>query len=174
MEISNIIIFYSLFILIISSAITTLISRKSEHYLISFLVLILSIGGIFFTLNAELNGIIYIFISILLTIFLFNLNLVLNIKKKENKRLKTILCLIFILPFSVLVISALINNYIEQVSNSIVILTPINNSLSTIYSLIENMVFNYFPAFLTMGVCLLILVISLCGNFNKTNFDGDD
>ena len=174
MDVLGIVLFYLLGITLISSSICILFLKKTYYCLISALLMFLSVGGLYFVLNAEFNAVIQFLISVLLLIFLFYLSLFFNNKEKGIKtylNIKTILSFIFVLLFLGLIFIALINNYLEQNSNTIVILATPNKSLSSIYTFAENLVFNYMPSFLAIGICLLVIIINLCSFKAKSKGD---
>ena len=161
MDLSIVIIFYSLSILLGVSSFGFLISRCVCHYLAWALTIFLSVGGFFFMLNADFNAIIQIFLSILLIIFLFSVNLFFsknNIKNNKVDIVKLLISVSCVVLFGVMVCVAMLNDY-AQLSGRLI--PPLNQSLSTVYVMAENGVLNHILAFLLIGICCLSLVVGL-------------
>lgn len=178
METLNIIIFYLISIVSIVSTVGIICNKDASHYLSSALVACLSIGGIYFTLNAPFNAIIQCLISIFLLIFLFNCALFLPIEKEKISFQKiftpqNIIALTFIILFFVMLSISLLTNYQEQISSSITVLTQLNRSFSTIKTLGENLALYHILEIIFIGLILLIITIGLKFNI-KTSEKGDN
>lgn len=180
MEELRVIFFYMLSIILVISSVGVLLTQRASYYLGNSLLAALSVGGLYFMLNAEFNAVIYILISILLITFLYGIVLFLpKLQKNSNKFvcLKLLFGFVSIFLFLGLMLIALQNHYMEQYAGVIVVLEPLNNMLSNVYTVAENSILNYCPVFVSISVCSLVLIITLGGIFCKKNSSerrGDD